>query len=174
MARTGAKRRSEPGRARFLFGCVPIICGEWMGHDCCRPPQLRFVGLQYLFRLYPRLRCCRSSTLGYYTFAPRCGASNSARLRSQIIQQITPSTSDLSGCLKHREASGARNDFGTLEYTFPRSVHHNTPGSTPPVHRNERRRGQITRKTSSAEQKRGNLPRIRVKKAIRTHFFGEF
>ena len=42
--------------------------------SCCRPPQLRFVGLQYLFLFIPRVAPLRGSTLGYYTFAPLHGA----------------------------------------------------------------------------------------------------
>ena len=90
MARTGAKRRSEPGRARFLFGCVPIICGEWMGHDCCRPPQLRFVGLQYLFSLIPKVTLLTQLHLGLLHFRPALRGFEFRSLRSPTSELSDP------------------------------------------------------------------------------------
>ena len=41
-----------------------------MGHDCCRPPQLRFVGLQYLFSLIPKVTLLTQLHLGLLHFRP--------------------------------------------------------------------------------------------------------
>ena len=41
-----------------------------MGHDCCRPPQLRFVGLQYLFSFIPKVTLLTQLHLGLLHFRP--------------------------------------------------------------------------------------------------------
>ena len=41
-----------------------------MGHDCCRPPQLRFVGLQFLFSLIPKVTLLTQLHLGLLHFRP--------------------------------------------------------------------------------------------------------
>lgn len=121
MARTGAKRRSEPGRARFLFGCVPIICGEWMGHDCCRPPQLRFVGLQYLFSLIPKVTLLTQLHLGLLHFRPA--------LRGFEFRSLRSPTSDLSNLMglfdalwQNSTSVPWRGNVGEGEKTLPHRI----------------------------------------------------
>ena len=73
-----------------------MICGEWMGRDCCRPPQLRFVGLQYLFSFIPKVTLLTQLHLGLLHFRP---ALRGFEFRSLALA-ITPPNSDFNGWLK--------------------------------------------------------------------------
>ena len=56
-----------------------------MGLDCCRPLQLRFVGLKYLFSFIPKVTLLTQLHLGLLHFRP---ALRGLKFRSQTILQL--------------------------------------------------------------------------------------